>query len=416
MKSQHRNGPSDFQILKDAVVDQGLCTGCGTCVGVCPWGLVKMHYPMGEPEPILVDSPCRDCGFCISACPGKDIPLAAMEKMVFGQVRDPNVNTTGIFQRCYQSHAVDETIRFMGSSGGSATAMLSWALDKKVVEAVIVAGFDDAEPYRQQPKIATDSRELTKHARSKHGGASSNNEMLWEAVYRRKLSSIGLMGLPCHIHGLRKIQLERKPKRIAEAVKFAFGLFCGTNHYFEGTRHLLKEWCNVESLDEIAQLDYRWGAWPGCFYVRTKDGREINLEREDYILRVLTATYQRDRCQMCLDYTAEVADVAFGDLGAPPRSAGSPPWNLVIARTKLGVELVEQATRDGYLHIEPADLSQRPMIGNEMKKHGNAYRWNMRKRHNRPVPDFGFAPMHEPEMQDSKTILQYKISPRFETK
>jgi heterodisulfide reductase subunit A2 len=57
-----------------AVVDETLCTGCGTCVEVCAFGAISMHMQEGtlalsQVDPLL----CTGCGNCVVACPVKAI-------------------------------------------------------------------------------------------------------------------------------------------------------------------------------------------------------------------------------------------------------------------------------------------------------------------------------------------------------
>ncbi len=84
---------SDFAILQETVIDRGLCTGCGTCIGVCPTQLIDLRYIDGEAEPYLAKPPCVNCKPCLEICPGKDIPILEMEKMTFGGQARPSVLT-----------------------------------------------------------------------------------------------------------------------------------------------------------------------------------------------------------------------------------------------------------------------------------------------------------------------------------
>ncbi|MBW2309011.1 MAG: 4Fe-4S binding protein [Deltaproteobacteria bacterium] len=66
----------NFSDLKKNIIDKGLCTSCGTCVGVCPVGCI--HFDYDQEEPVLEDS-CTSCGVCFQVCPGGEIPLLEME-------------------------------------------------------------------------------------------------------------------------------------------------------------------------------------------------------------------------------------------------------------------------------------------------------------------------------------------------
>ena len=48
-----------FEDLKSLVVDRGLCTGCGTCIGVCPRGCLGVGFVAGWLRP-SGNSPCRE--------------------------------------------------------------------------------------------------------------------------------------------------------------------------------------------------------------------------------------------------------------------------------------------------------------------------------------------------------------------
>ena len=57
-----------FENLKNLVIDRGLCTVCGTCIGICPQQCLGLAYENEEPLPALVGE-CTSCGLCVKACP-----------------------------------------------------------------------------------------------------------------------------------------------------------------------------------------------------------------------------------------------------------------------------------------------------------------------------------------------------------
>jgi len=378
----------NFQDLKCDVVDVGLCTSCGTCEGICPTDAIKL---IGiDPEPVLVGE-CIDCGYCYMACPGKHIPLPEMEDMLFGRKRDEEKiydYWLGFYKRCLACRATDGQIREGGASGGTTSAIIIYALEHEIIDAAILSGMDKKQPWRTAPAIATNREEVLECQQSKYA-VVPNNAVLRKAI-RHGFKKIGVVGMPCHIHGLRKIQYYAKPKNVINKIALMLGLFCAANHDYIGTEHLIKEWCNIERLEDIIKLEYRGGKWPGKFIVKTKDGRICKIRQHDYKYHFLIPFYRRDRCTMCWDYAADLADISLGD---GPWLV-EPQWNAVLTRTEIGEKLLDNAAKAGYIETKPLKeyLLLTGTQGIESKKHGSSAKYANRIKHGWPVPDYGYRP------------------------
>jgi len=64
-------------IIRMYIVNQDTCTGCGTCIDVCPTEAIKM-----ESDKAVITWECMDCGACPRVCPEgairkQDVALAA---------------------------------------------------------------------------------------------------------------------------------------------------------------------------------------------------------------------------------------------------------------------------------------------------------------------------------------------------
>ena len=53
-------------------VDQARCTGCGTCLGLCPRGAIALENGVAIIAPDL----CNECRDCLDACPQAAIVLS----------------------------------------------------------------------------------------------------------------------------------------------------------------------------------------------------------------------------------------------------------------------------------------------------------------------------------------------------
>ena len=204
-----------------------------------------------------------------------------------------------------------------------------------------------------------------------------------------KKTAVG--GMPCHIHPLRKMQMAGRPAEIARAIKLTLGLFCASTYYFEGIKHLLYEFAGLDKLEEIAALDYKGGQWPGSLTATTKDGKIHHVAtKHEYTWHFLGPGSKRDRCLMCPDFSARVADLAMGDVFQ--KVSPDPNINAILVRTKTGEEIVRQAVRAGFLSVEkhPPEFVPKSGMGWESKEHANIHRMKFRKRYGWPVPDYQY--------------------------
>jgi heterodisulfide reductase subunit A len=68
--------PGDFRVKvlrKARLVEESKCTGCGTCIEVCPYGAMRKNE-RGLAE--VVAAVCKGCGSCGAPCPELAISIA----------------------------------------------------------------------------------------------------------------------------------------------------------------------------------------------------------------------------------------------------------------------------------------------------------------------------------------------------
>jgi coenzyme F420 hydrogenase subunit beta len=281
--------------------------------------------------------------------------------------------------------AKDPDIRQSSASGGLTTALLLYALDQKKIDGAIVAAMSPEKPWRTKPVLARTRQEVIEAARSKYT-LCPNNIALREIG---KMDRVAVVGLPCHIHGIRKLQSHKALSRLASRIVFTLGLLCGSNRHHEATEHLIQEYSDV-NLGEVERFEYRGGINAQEIKIFTRDKKELTVPATEW--RVISQSMTKDRCRMCCDYSAEVADLSLGDI-CDPRSSTKriPNWNSLIVRTGKGQRLIEEARGAGIIETSP--LEERSFYGNvgfEMKKHGAVYNLRERKRHGWPVPNYHY--------------------------
>jgi len=72
-----------------AWIDTDNCSGCGTCVSLCPYGAITFLTKEGINHPVaeLNDIQCKGCGTCVSACPTGVITAKGFtDEQLFAQI------------------------------------------------------------------------------------------------------------------------------------------------------------------------------------------------------------------------------------------------------------------------------------------------------------------------------------------
>ena len=350
----------DYQTVTPVVVDD-LCLSCGICKPSCHVNAIDIvnDQKRGMFIPFIDEQVCDLCdnakvGRCVIVCPGVEVNFDKLsQKFLDGTNISPEL---GHYDKCYYSHAVDEKIRFGSSSGGLVTSLLIFALEQKLIDgaAVITMG----EGLVPSGIIARSKKEVLAAAGSKYCPAHLGDAL---DEIRSTPGRYAVVGLPCHMHGIRKY--EKIEPVLAERIIYHFGLYCANTNTFHGTQYFLKQ--NQISVSEINQLKYRGNGWPGQFSISMKNGKTKNIKRgttETSKSRraVFSSAFHYDfmlkRCFTCTDLTAELADIAFAD-----------PWNkrftgsekigksMLVTRTTEGSELLEKAASLGVIQLESAD-------------------------------------------------------------
>ena len=385
-----------FEDLRNLVIDRGLCTLCGTCIGICPQECLGLVYKDEEPLPASKGE-CISCGLCLKACPGSDVPLPELERFCFGKVRKNQLNDFGVFSFSGMGHAKDEKVNQAAAGGGIVTSLLIYGLEKGLIDCALVAGFSKEKPWRTEARLATTPEELMKSAQSKYASVATNS-LLGEAV-KRGYKNIGLVGCPCHIEAIRKLEYQRLAPNITKKIKILIGLLCGGQFHFEGTRHALVELCHVPDLKHIVDFGYRGRADDGSsvFYADLDNGERKQISKKESIPNMISL-FIRERCSMCIDWSSELADISVGDYWGPlPESVGEDRLSSVLVRTARGENWLRGANEESYIELDEvsADYLAR-CLGFEAKKHGAVFRLAQRQRYGWPTPNFHCRLSHAP--------------------
>ncbi len=390
------------------IVDGGLCHRCGSCVGICPTGVLARS---DEEYPTIVNlSACTDCDLCVKVCPGDEFNADYFHQQLFSSegetardaggdlAQQDRHNTHGHFEDGLIAYATDPDIRERSTSGGLVTAILLDMLDRGEIDGAITIASDEGVLWKGKPQIARTREEILASMKSKYA-ITSTNSMLAEV--RAVPGRYALVGLPCQIHGFLKAAA--LDERLRERVVLTIGLFCHASIEHEAYKIL---W---DSLGDKAQQAKRFisriGKHPGTPYLELEDGslspvyfpqakgyRPTSIE----MINILYRLYTPARCLTCYDATAEFADIAVGDPWmAPPEDDVDfyQGWTFALARTQRGARICKDLEERKKIKVvtltESETLKCNTLMANE--KRWRAFRViETQRRQGKPIPDYGF--------------------------
>ena len=328
------------------VARQGLCTGCGTCAGVCPQAALTMviDRKKGCYIPRIDKRKCTRCGLCVDVCPGHGVDFDGLSSALMGDI--PEEIALGKYLGCYIGHALDKDLRYDGASGGLVTALLIFALEHGLIDGALVTRMRPGKPLEPRSFIATTREEIISAARSKYCPVAAGVAL--EKILNTE-GRFAVVGLPCHIQGIRKA--ERHLPKLRERIRYHISIACSIDYSFRGTQAILRN--QGIAAQSVETLDYRGRGWPGSMRIRQQDGTETTLALKDYYKQL--GPFSLRRCTLCSDMLGELSDVSCGDAWIPSLIRSDKNGSsFALTRTAAGEELLEAAAAEE--HIELSDL------------------------------------------------------------
>jgi len=336
------------------IVDHGLCVRCGMCLPACPYdilGLDRRLYPE-----MLDESRCPpNCDACLRVCPGQEVNYPQLSQELFGTVPDP-LSVTGAARRLVAAYSTDPVIRESGSSGGVVSQLLVWMLEKGYIQGALVVKNDFSTNAQSTPFVATTREQILGSCGSKY--TIIPLDMAFDQVFKTP-GPIAMVGVPCHIHAVRKYQKIRKS--LNDKLPLIIGLACHMAFEPECLEDLLAK--NKIPERDVRSVSFRSGKWPGGIQATVAGGRKQNLHKSDVksgAYNYLARLYYPERCLTCTDFSAELADLMVSD-----------PWmrnddgdymfkdsrSLVLLRSEKAERLFMEAVADGVLEYVELPVS-----------------------------------------------------------
>jgi coenzyme F420 hydrogenase subunit beta len=337
-----------FTALEHEVVFKDLCCGCGACAAVCPEDVITV-----DEFPKLVGE-CTDCGFCLSQCPRSYFDSSAIEEKMYGSIAEDPIGRITMIKGV---KAKDVEMQKQAQDGGFVTTLLKYSLNKGIIDGALVT--DSDENWKPVPKLITSSRELAGTSGTRYSNCA-NLSPLSEAK-KKGLKKLALVGLPCQIEGIRKIQYYPiEDIDLKDRIVFTIALFCKSNFLYDGLMQgVIKDRYGVD-LKKMRKIDIK-----GKSVIVTTDRGNIEIPLAE------AHEYEREGCKVCWDFTSRLSDFSAGSVGTP---AG---YTTVIARNKMASELLIKMEKDDI--IETIDVEGREPLKLQAAKEKRAIKDTRRR-------------------------------------
>lgn len=310
------------ELLED-VHKRELCIGCGACVDICPY---FKNY-MGKTAQLF---PCTlEQGRCYAYCPKAEVDLDALSQQIRNVPYDGS--PLGDCRKVLAARAGSKLKKGAFQSGGTVTALLTFALKTGLIDAAALTDREDLTPV---PRIVTDWQDVVGCASSKFMAAPTLSSV--NLAVRQGYQSIGVVGTPCQMVAVAQMKSNPIGEEAHKVpLSLTVGLFC---NWSLDTRRLIDLLSEKLDISGIVGMDIPPPP-ANVLVLDTNNGRmEISLSE---IKPLIPHT-----CFICPDMTAELADISVGMF------EGRPGWNTLVLRSATGAELVENARREGFLETE----------------------------------------------------------------
>lgn len=328
-----------------SIIKNNLCTSCGTCVALCPKDALSLVIKNGIYLPYLDEKLCNNCSICYKVCPGHGLDFIEFNIELFG--KKPENLVSGNYLNCYVGYSENEEIRFNSSSGGLVTELLIFALENDIIDGALVTKMNEKNPLEPETFIARTRKEIIQSSKSKYCPVPANLT-LKDILTSEPTDRFAVVGLPCHIHGIRKA--EKLNKDLERKIVLHVGLWCSGTCSFHGTSFLLRK-LGIQNSD-IIEIQYRGNGWPGSLKISTKDKNDIKIPLDNYYDSNFMS-FISSRCKLCTDCNAELADISMGDYrGNKAYLKEKYGKSAIISRTRFAETILEQMKNSNRIHLK----------------------------------------------------------------
>jgi len=256
----------------------------------------------------------------------------------------------------------DADIAKKAECGGTVTSLLKYALEHKIVDAVIAVK-KGQDVYDAVPVLVTDPGQLMDTAGSLHCGTLLLAKVAQKFMERSKGMKVAMTVKGCDVMALHELA---RRKKIDPNNFLLIGVNCGGTVSPVMARKMIKEKFGVDP-DTVTKEEIDRGQFIIEYEGGHKGIKIDDLEDEGY--------GRRSNCRRCLYKVPRQADLACGNWGVIGDKAGKATFVEVCS--EKGADLLARAVKDGALKTEkpdPKGLEMRGKVEGAMIKLGEKWR------------------------------------------
>lgn len=331
----------------DEVVKSDLCTGCGTCVALCPSNAIELNRNNdGSYEPHIKSENCKSCGSCFRVCPGKGIDYELLNEFVFSQNATDELlgNSLGF----YLGRSMDKKILKAAASGGLVSSLLEFALEENIIDGALLVRMNSDNPFEPEIFVARTREEILSAAQSKYLPVPLNSKL---KEIMETDGKFAVVGLPCHMHGIRKAEMVSE--KLRNKMKLHLGLMCSHTLNIYALEFLFKN--SKIKTENVKEMKFREGEWPGRVTIKLYRGKDITIAFPRLSLFFNTYLFTPLRCTQSSDFINDFSDISFGDAHSEKDKSNRRGESLIVTKTSTGEEILQKARSKGKINIIEVD-------------------------------------------------------------
>ena len=236
----------------------------------------------------------------------------------------------------YLARSSDDEILSKSEYGGAVTALLEFALESKMVDAVLAVKARGGDRYDGVPTLITDPEAVVETAGSLHCASPNIARFLKEYLHGAIDMKIAVVCKPCDARAI--IELAKRTQVNMDNL-ILIGLNCTGTLPPSAAKQMFREEFGVNPADVV-----REDLEEGKLTITLKDGTEKQkdlgeLEEKGY--------GRRENCRRCDVNIPVMADIACGKWGTDDKDT-----TFVEVCSEKGSELVDRAIEAGHINVE----------------------------------------------------------------